>query len=230
MSIAPLTTAGEGRASGSTKVEIFRPTLTRSVETLAARGVPVAALSLFPEVRRLTHQRGVGAGTERGPASLLSSSSPPQGLHNRQSLIPQGSFRCLARFRILGVLRHEISAEPDPCKVARVIDGDVRQGIGADPDEQALVESVRDELATIIGAVRYSPAGGDELRDATALDEAAQRIGGLLRRLNARGLYLQAELRSDGASDAMRDIHAGDGGVGAPTVVLRAIRAQKAAA
>lgn len=111
------------------------------------------------------------------------------------------------------------------------IDGAVWQGIDADPDEQALVESVRDELATIIGAVRHSPASGEELRDATVLDEAARRIGGSLRRLNARGLYLQAEQRSDSGVAAIScSVHARDRSVGTSTVVLRAIRAQKAAA
>jgi hypothetical protein len=111
------------------------------------------------------------------------------------------------------------------------IDGAGCEAIGVDSDEQVLVESVRDELATVIGAVWHSPAGAEELSDATVLDEAAQRIGGLLRRLNARGLYLQAEQRSDSEIGAAQcDVHAGDRGVGPSTVVLRAIRAEKAAA
>jgi hypothetical protein len=111
------------------------------------------------------------------------------------------------------------------------IDGAGCEAIGVDSDEQVLVESVRDELATVIGAVWHSPAGAEELSDATVLDEAAQRIGGLLRRLNARGLYLQAEQRSDSEIGATQpDIHARNRGVGTLTVVLRAIRAEKAAA
>jgi hypothetical protein len=105
------------------------------------------------------------------------------------------------------------------------------QAVGVDTDEQTLVESVRDELATVIGAGWHSPAGAEELSDASFLDEAAQRIGGLLRRLNARGLYLQAEQQSDSEiGAAQRDVHARDRGVGTSTVVLRAIRAEKAAA
>jgi hypothetical protein len=105
------------------------------------------------------------------------------------------------------------------------------QAVGIDTGEQALVESVRDELATVIGAGWNSPAGAEELFDTTVLDEAAQRIGGLLRRLNARGLYLQAEQRSDSEIRAsQRDVHARDRGVGTSTVVLRAIRAENAAA
>jgi hypothetical protein len=111
------------------------------------------------------------------------------------------------------------------------IDGAGCQAIGVDTDAQALVESVRDELATVISAIWHSPAGAEELFNTTVLDEAAQRIGGLLRRLNARGLYLQAEQRSDSEiGAAQRDVHAGDRGVGTSTVVLRAIRAEKAAA
>jgi hypothetical protein len=111
------------------------------------------------------------------------------------------------------------------------IDGAGCQAIGVDTDAQALVESVRDELATVIGAGWNSPAGAEELFDTTVLDEAAQRIGGLLRRLNARGLYLQAEQRSDSEISAtQRHVHAQDRGVGTSTVVLRAIRAEKAAA
>jgi hypothetical protein len=111
------------------------------------------------------------------------------------------------------------------------IDGAGCEAIGVDSDAQVLVESVRDELATVIGAVWHSPAGAEELSDATVLDEAAQRIGGLLRRLNARGLYLQAEQRSDSEIGATQpDIHARNRDVGTLTVVLRAIRAEKAAA
>ena len=99
---------------------------------------------------------------------------------------------------------------------------------GVDADERSLVESVRDELATVIGTVRHSPTGAEELTDATVLDEAVQRIGGLLRRLNARGLYLHAEQRGDLDGDAMR-ARAGDArdhGLGASTVILCAIRAR----
>jgi hypothetical protein len=111
------------------------------------------------------------------------------------------------------------------------IDDTIWEGIDADPDEQALVEAVRDELATVIGVVRHSPAGADKPADVPALDEAAQRIGGLLRRLNGRGLYLQAEQRSDGDGEAAGcGVYARDRGVGASTIVLRAIRAERAAA
>src|SRR5258707_15859202 len=36
---------------------------------------------------------------------------------------------------------------------------------GVDADERSLVESVRDELATVIGTVRHSPTGAEELTD-----------------------------------------------------------------
>ncbi len=108
------------------------------------------------------------------------------------------------------------------------IDDPSCQATGVDADERILIESVRDELATVIGAVRHSATGAEELTDATVLDEAAQRIGGLLRRLNARGLYLHAEQRGDIDSGTIR-ARAGDArdhGLGAPTVTLCAIRAQ----
>jgi hypothetical protein len=94
------------------------------------------------------------------------------------------------------------------------IDDPSCRATGVDADERILIESVRDELATAIGAVRHSATGAKELTDATVLDEAAQRIGGLLRRLNARGLYLHAEQRAtstaapSGREPAMREIMA----------------------
>ncbi len=107
------------------------------------------------------------------------------------------------------------------------IDDPSCQATGVDADERFLVESVRDELATVIGTVRHSATGAEELTDATVLDEAAQRIGGLLRRLNARGLYLHAEQRGaiDGDAIPARAGDAPDHGLGASTVILCAIRA-----
>jgi hypothetical protein len=107
------------------------------------------------------------------------------------------------------------------------IDDPSCQATGVDADERILIESVRDEVAFVIGAVRHSATDAEELTDAI-LDEAAQRIGGLLRRLNARGLYLHAEQRGDLDGDAMR-ARAGDArdhGLGASTVILCAIRAR----
>jgi hypothetical protein len=102
------------------------------------------------------------------------------------------------------------------------------QATGVDADERILIESVRDELAIVIGAVQHSATGAEDLTDATVLGEAAQRIGGLLRRLNARGLYLHAEQRGDIDNGTIR-ARAGDArdhGLSASTVILCAIRAR----
>jgi hypothetical protein len=108
------------------------------------------------------------------------------------------------------------------------IDDPSCRATSVDADERILIESVRDELAIVIGTVRHSATGAEELTDATILDEAAQRIGGLLRRLNARGLYLHAEQCGDIDSGTIRarSGDARDHGLGAPTVTLCAIRAR----
>ncbi len=95
------------------------------------------------------------------------------------------------------------------------------EGIGA--RERHLVEAVRDELADIVRAAHHSEVG----EEAPALDEIAERIGGALRKLNSRELYLYAQPRLDGPVGA-RSEHGG--GQGTHTVLIRAIRAQQAAA
>jgi hypothetical protein len=95
------------------------------------------------------------------------------------------------------------------------------EGIGA--RERHLVEAVRDELADIVRAAHHSEVG----EEAPALDEIAERIGGALRRLNSQGLYLYAQPRLDGPIGAMSE-HGG--GQETHTVLIRAIRAQQAAA
>jgi hypothetical protein len=95
--------------------------------------------------------------------------------------------------------------------------------MGVDADERRLVETVRRELAGLIGSGHHSETG----EGAHALDAVAQRIGGALRSLNSGGLYLYAQQRHGGP---IRAIATQGGGPGTHTVVIRAIRAQQAAA
>ena len=59
-------------------------------------------------------------------------------------------------------------------------------GVGA--EERVLIEAVRDVLANDLYPLRH--AGDDDTMLRVVIDTCGERIGELLRRLNARGLYL----------------------------------------
>jgi hypothetical protein len=85
------------------------------------------------------------------------------------------------------------------------------------------VETVRDELASIVGSGTHSGVS----QVAPELDEIAVRVGTALRELNSRGLYLCAETQFDGPISLV----ATDGnGRRTHTVLIKAIIAQRAAA
>jgi hypothetical protein len=84
------------------------------------------------------------------------------------------------------------------------------------------VETIRDELASIVGSGNHS--GVSEV--APELDEIAVRIGSALRELNSRGLYLCAETQFDGPTSL---VATDDNGRRTHTVVIKAVIAQRAA-
>jgi hypothetical protein len=94
---------------------------------------------------------------------------------------------------------------------------------GISEGDRLHVETVRDELASIVSSGNHS--GVSEV--APKLDEIAVRIGTALRELNSQGLYLCAEPQLDGP---IRLIPADGEGRRTHTVVIKAIIAQRAAA
>jgi len=111
------------------------------------------------------------------------------------------------------------------------IDGAGSPAIGVDTDEQALVESVRDELATVIGAGWSSPAGAEELSDATFSMRRRKGSADCCEgSTHGDSIFKPSSVPTAKSALTQRDVHAGDCGVSPSTVVLRAIRAEKAAA